>query len=106
MLQDQPAYLGQCHVALSVWLRPDQLGRDAFAFDLERGKRLVAVRDLPSGRAHPHRVDLATVDDQFVVQVRTGRQSGRSDIADDLPLPDPGPRRNALGDLGSGANRN
>src|SRR5688572_28916509 len=52
------------------------------------GVELLALENLAHRQSNPHRVDLAHVDHQFIVEMCTGRQARRSDKSDHLTLPD------------------
>ena len=60
---------------------------DAAAFLVELGERL-AVERLAAGQADAQGIDAVAVDDQFVMQMRSGRQARRADPADYLALHD------------------
>ena len=49
-------------------------------------------------RLEAGRIDLATAIDDLEMQVRAGRVSGRSDIADEIALPDPVPPAQSFGE--------
>src|SRR5512147_3281817 len=56
----------------------------AFLFEARKHR---AFEDAAARKLDPHRIDEAAVDQDLVVQVRAGREAGRADKADHLPLP-------------------
>src|SRR5258705_11096717 len=69
------------------------------AFLLEGGE-LPAFEHTATRQLHLHRVDVAAVDHDLVVQVRPGREAGRANIADDLTLPYLGTLGHVAGECG------
>src|SRR5579863_4286395 len=65
--------------------RGRQHGVELRAVLLETGER-IAVKHAAARQLDPHRIDEAAIDDDFEMDVRAGRQSGRADEADDLAL--------------------
>ena len=71
---------------------------EAVAFVLEGGS--VGFERAAARQPDTHRIDEAAVDQNFVMQMRAGRQAGRADKADDLALAHAHARLDALGEGG------
>src|SRR5690606_32207671 len=74
-------------------------GVDATTFHVERGQE-IGLEDAAPRQPDAQRIDGRIVHPDLEVEMRSGRQAGRSDIADDLPLADTYAGRDALGEAG------
>src|ERR1700730_17371660 len=71
-----------------VWSFEEQ-AVDTLALALESGEH-AAVEFPRAGELDPHRIDEMAIDDDFVMEMRPGREAGLTEITDDLALPDMG----------------